>query len=162
MSDDSEPLVHHIVEINLDERTIGRCTPEIEHERKVAIFDLLEENQFALLNGRESPYRLNLKVRESRLVVQINSMDDESLEQIIVQLTPFRAIIKDYFTICESYFEAIKHATPSQIETLDMGRRSLHDEGSEMLRERLAKKVDVDFNTSRRLFTLLCVLHLRG
>ena len=151
-----------IADIDLDERTVARRSPEIERERDVAIFDLLEENHFDLRSGGEGPYRLKMAVREGRLVVDVHAVHGELLEQITVQLSAFRTLVKDYFMVCENYFKALKHAIPSHIETLDMGRRGLHDEGSEMLRDRLSGKVELDLNTARRLFTLLCVLHLRG
>jgi uncharacterized protein (UPF0262 family) len=151
-----------IVKITLDERTVVRRNPDVEHERAVAIYDLLEENSFAPTAGYAGPFHLNLAIEESRLVLDVRSAEDQSLERILLPLTPFRGIVKDYFLICESYYNAIRRATPSQIEAIDMGRRGLHNEGSELLRERLADKATIDLNTARRLFTLLCVLHIRG
>jgi uncharacterized protein (UPF0262 family) len=152
-----------IVKITLDERTVVRRNADIEHERAVAIFDLLEENSFALVgNERAGPFHLNLGVEENRLVLDIRGTDDQPIERVLVPLSPFRGIVKDYFLICESYFNAIRTASPSRIEAIDMGRRALHNEGSELLRERLAERVEVDLNTARRLFTLLCVLHIRA
>ena len=130
-----------IAGITLDERTVVRRSPDIEHERAVAIFDLLEEN------------RLNIEVR---------SESDGASETIILPLAPFRGIVKDYFMVCESYYEAIRRSSLAQIEAIDMGRRSLHDEGSALLIERLGDKAAIDHDTARRLFTLICVLHLRG
>jgi uncharacterized protein (UPF0262 family) len=150
-----------VVDIVLDEATMAPRSPEVEHERKVAIFDLLEGNQFDL-NGAEGPYRLRLAVHESRLLLDVRSEGDRKLRDIVLSLTPFRKVVKDYFMICESYYAAIKKLSPSQIEALDMGRRGLHNEGSELLRERLAGKVDMDFDTARRLFTLICALLVRG
>jgi uncharacterized protein (UPF0262 family) len=151
-----------IVKITLDERTVVRRNADIEHERAVAIYDLLEENSFAPIAGHPGPFHLHLAIEENRLVLDIRSVEGEPLERVMLPLAPFRGIVKDYFLICESYYNAIRRATPSQIEAIDMGRRGLHNEGSELLRERLADKVSIDLNTARRLFTLLCVLHIRG
>jgi uncharacterized protein (UPF0262 family) len=151
-----------IVNISLDERTIVRRNADIEHERKVAIFDLLEENHFALVSGLAAPYDLELAVQENRLVMHVRDANEQPLENIKLDLRPFRRIVKDYFMVCESYFNAIKTSSPSQIEAIDMGRRSLHNEGSDLLRDRLARKIEMDNNTARRLFTLVCVLHIRG
>jgi len=151
-----------IVNITLDEKSIVRRNADIEHERKVAIFDLLEDNHFKLRSGSDGPYHLLLRLEENRLILDIRNSDGAGTEEIRLLLTPFRKIIKDYFLICESYFNAIKTATPSQIEAIDMGRRGLHNEGSELLKDRLAEQVEIDFDTARRLFTLVCVLHIRG
>ena len=153
---------HRIAKVTLDERTVVRRSPEVEHERAVAIFDLIEENRFAPVGGHGGPYSLHLGIEENRLVLDIRVDDDQPLGKVILALSPFRQIVKDYFTICESYYHAIKTASPSQIEAIDMGRRGLHDEGAVLLRERLAGKIDVDPNTARRLFTLICVLHIRS
>ncbi len=151
-----------IAELVLDERTVMRRSPDVEHERKVAIFDLLEENSFAPTGSEGGPYLLHLAIEENRLVFDIRLEGGEAHGKIMLSLSPFRKIIKDYFMICESYYDAIKTAAPAQIEAIDMGRRGLHNEGSELLRERLAGKVEIDFDTSRRLFTLICVLHIKG
>jgi uncharacterized protein (UPF0262 family) len=151
-----------IAKITLDERSVVRRSADVEHERAVAIFDLLEENSFAPTAGYEGPFHLHLAIEEGRLVFDVRNTSDESLERIVLPVAAFRGIVKDYFLICESYYQAIRRATPTQIEAIDMGRRSLHNEGSELLRERLAEKVAIDHNTARRLFTLLCVLHIRG
>jgi uncharacterized protein (UPF0262 family) len=157
----SEPE-RRIVKITLDERSVVRRNADIEHERAVAIFDLLEENSFALVgNDVAGPYHLHLGVEENRLVLDIRATDEQPIERVVVPLSPFRGIVKDYFLICESYFNAIRTASPSRIEAIDMGRRALHNEGSELLRERLAERIAVDLNTARRLFTLVCVLHIR-
>ena len=153
---------HRIVKIDLDERTVVRRNADVEHERAIAIFDLLEENTFALTGGAPGPFHLSLSVEENRLVLDIRSTAEEAIERVLVPLAPFRGIIKDYFMVCETYFAAIRTASPSRIEAIDMGRRALHNEGSEQLRERLAERVTVDLDTARRLFTLLCVLHIRG
>jgi uncharacterized protein (UPF0262 family) len=151
-----------IVKITLDERSVVRRNADIEHERAVAIFDLLEENSFVPAGGAAGPFNLTLGIEENRLVLDIRSAADEAVDRVLVPLAPFRGIVKDYFLICDSYFKAIRTASPSRIEAIDMGRRALHNEGSELLRERLAERVAVDLNTARRLFTLLCVLHIRG
>ncbi len=154
---------HRIVHVALDERSVVRRSPEVEHERAVAIFDLLEENVFKPVEcPDDGPYRLHLSIEDNRLIFDIRADDNRDLSKITLPLTPFRTIVRDYFMICDSYYKAIKRATPSQIEAIDMGRRGLHNEGSDLLRERLAAKVEVDHNTSRRLFTLICVLHIRG
>ena len=151
-----------IAQITLDERTVVRRNADIEHERAVAIFDLLEENSFAPAGEVAGPFHLHLGIEENRLVLDIRAADETQVDRVLVSLAPFRGIVKDYFLICESYFAAIRTASPSRIEAIDMGRRALHNEGSELLRERLAERVAVDLNTARRLFTLLCVLHIRG
>lgn len=151
-----------LIGIELDE-TIGRSTPEVEHERAVAIFDLIEENSFLPVGDiGQGPYKLKLSLVEKRLVFDISREDDVWVTTHILSLTPFRRIVKDYFMICETYYEAIRLATPSKIEAIDMGRRGLHNEGSQTLLERLDGKINMDFKTARRLFTLLCVLHWRG
>jgi len=150
-----------IVKIELDERGLVRRSPQIEHERKVAIYDLIEENSFAIA-GFEGPYQLRLGVEENRLAFDVRDVQGAELLRFAMPLAPFKMIVKDYFTLCESYFAAIKTATPSRIEAIDMGRRGLHNEGAELLRERLADKVAVDSGTARRLFTLLCVLHIKA
>ena len=151
-----------IAKLSLDERSVVRRNADVEHERQVAIFDLLEENSFVPAAGHAGPFDLRLSIEENRLVLDLRALDESPLERIVLPLAPFRGIVKDYFLICESYFSAIKRASAAQIEAIDMGRRGLHNEGSELLRERLAEKVAVDHNTARRLFTLLCVLHIRG
>jgi len=151
-----------ISDIRLDERSIVRRSPQVEHEHKVAVFDLLEENHFAPAGVFEGPYKVALRIEEDRIVMEIRNEGDELLTEIGISTKPLRRVIKDYFLICESYFEAIKTKAPSQIEAIDMGRRGLHNEGAEILRERLAEKVEIDSATARRLFTLICVLHVRG
>ncbi len=154
---------NRLVDVVLDDASIGRATPDVEHERAVAIFDLLEENSFAPANDEKGgPYRLTLSVAESRLVFTVVRESGEPVAIHMLSLTPFKRVIKDYFLICESYYEAIRSASPSHIEAIDMGRRGLHNEGSQTLQDRLAGKIEVDFDTARRLFTLICVLHWRG
>ena len=151
-----------IVKITLDEHSVVRRTREIEQEREIAIYDLLEANHFAPQGSTGGPYSLVLGIAENRLVFDIRTEEDQAHGRVMLSMTPFRRVIKDYFLICESYFKAIRTAPPSQIQTLDMGRRGLHDEGSALLRERLKGKIEVDQDTARRLFTLICVLHLKG
>jgi uncharacterized protein (UPF0262 family) len=153
-----------LVNITLDEHSVVRRNADIEHERKVAIFDLLDSNLFGLIGDDKSgPYSLHLSIEENRLIFDIRSEDDvTTLERLPLPIISFRRIVKDYFHICESYFTAIKTATPSKIEAIDMGRRGLHNEGAELLHERLTGKINTDFETARRLFTLICVLHVRG
>lgn len=150
-----------IERLSLDEATVLRRNADVEHERKVAIFDLLEENSFEPVGSEGGPYHLHLGIEEGRLVFDIRINGDEPHGRVILALTAFRKIVKDYFEICDSYFQAIKTASPSRIEAIDMGRRALHNEGSTLLKERLAGKVEMDFDTARRLFTLICVLHIR-
>ncbi len=153
---------NRLVDIELDD-SIGRSTPDIEHERAVAIFDLIEDNRFSPLgDNKGGPYKLKLALTDARLIFGITRESDEAVATHILSLTPFRRIVKDYFLICESYYEAIRTSTPSQIEAIDMGRRGLHNEGSQTLMDRLSGKIDIDFDTARRLFTLVCVLHWRG
>ncbi len=151
-----------VIEILLDEASIGRNTLEVEHERQVAIFDILEGNVFALDDGTPGPYRLRLSIAERRLAFEISSEDHAPITIYLLSLSPFSKLIKDYFLVCESYYEAIRTAPPSRIEALDMGRRGLHDEGSQLLMRRLEGKITTDFETARRLFTLICALHWKG
>ncbi|KQO78952.1 UPF0262 family protein [Rhizobium sp. Leaf262] len=153
--------VFRLCDVVLDE-SIGRSTPDVEHERAVAIFDLIEENCFEPVGHVGGPYKLNISLVDSKLVFAINTEDDKAVATHILSLTPFRRIIKDYFMICESYYEAIRSSTPSQIEAIDMGRRGIHNDGSQTLMDRLSGKIKVDFDTARRLFTLVCVLYWRG
>lgn len=151
-----------LVAITLDEASIGRSNADIEHERAVAIYDLIDENSFAPVGDSGGPYALRLAIAENRLVFDISRADGSPVVTHMLSLTPFRRIVKDYFLVCESYYQAIRTSTPSQIEAIDMGRRGLHNEGSHLLLERLESKVEMDFDTARRLFTLICVLHWKG
>lgn len=151
-----------LVEVTLDEQSIGRSGPDIEHERAVAIYDLVEESSFQPIGHEQGPYALHLSMAENRLLFDIRQSDGAPVVAHLLSLSPFRRIVKDYFLICDSYHQAIRSATPDRIEAIDMGRRGLHDEGSRILMERLKDKVTVDFNTARRLFTLICVLHWKG
>jgi uncharacterized protein (UPF0262 family) len=153
---------HRLVAVTLDENSIGRSGPDIEHERAVAIYDLLESNSFAPEGHMRGPFKLNLSITGDRLMFDIRNANDAPVMAHLLSLSPLRRIVKDYFMICDSYYEAIRTATPDRIEAIDMGRRALHDEGSQLLMERLKNKVTVDFETARRLFTLICVLHWKG
>lgn len=154
---------NRLVDVVLDSDSFGRATPDVEHERAVAVFDLIEENSFQPVGDEAGgPYKLTLSVVEKRLVFAITREDDTPVISHVLSLTPFKRVIKDYFMICESYYEAIRTSSPAQIEAIDMGRRGLHNEGSQTLQERLQGKIEIDFDTARRLFTLICVLHWRG
>jgi uncharacterized protein (UPF0262 family) len=151
-----------LVDVRLDEKTLVRRKPEVEHERAIAIYDLLEENHFNPAGDLTGPFTLVIRLEDNRLLLDIGDQAGASLTEVTLPITPFRTIIKDYFLICESYYSAIKRSTPSQIEAIDMGRRGLHNEGSTLLRERLEGKIEIDHETARRLFTLVCILHIRG
>lgn len=157
----AERSVDRISEITLDEKSLGRANANIEHEREVAIFDILDGNVFAVEGVGPGPYKLHLTAVEDRLVLAITAADDGKAEQTF-GLAPLKRIIKDYFLVCESYYEAVRTAPPAKIQAIDVSRRGLHDEGSKILRERLAPKVSVDADTARRLFTLVCSLHWKG
>jgi len=150
-----------LVAVTLDEASIGRSNPDVEHERAVAIYDLLEDNNFAP-NDEEGPFALHLSITGARLVFDIRRADGTPVVAHLLSLSPLRRVVKDYYTVCDSYYAAIRTATPDRIEALDMGRRALHDEGSKLLMERLSRKLTLDFDTARRLFTLICVLHWKG
>ena len=158
----SEP---RIIDVKLDHRTIIWRSADVEQERRVAIFDLLEGNHFAPVgpyaDGYAGPFKIIMRVEEGRLAIDIATADDRHLETLVLALSPFRRVVRDYFAICDSYYKAIRNAAPSQIETIDMARRGIHNDAAETLQERLAGKVEVDFDTARRLFTLICVLHIR-
>src|SRR6267142_2708759 len=153
---------NRIVAVTLDEESIGRSGPDIEHERAIAIYDLIEKNLFAPEGAGGGPFALHLGITGNRLMFDIRLEDGTPVVAHLLSLSPFRRIVKDYFMICDSYYQAIRTATPDKIEAIDMGRRGIHDEGSRTLQERLKGKVRIDFETSRRLFTLICVLHWKG
>ncbi|GMN01999.1 UPF0262 family protein [Erythrobacter sp. MTPC3] len=157
---------HRIAHIALDEETILWRNADVEQERRVAIYDLIEENTFKPVRsaerGAKGPYRLNLGVRDGRLVMQISDEAEQELETLLIGLARFRRPIREYFAICDSYYQAIRKATPAEIETIDMARRGIHNNAAELLKERLEGKVETDFATARRLFTLICVLHIKG
>ena len=157
----------YISKIELDDRNLPKPTPEIDRERKVAIFDLLEGNSFTLptpekKSVKEGPYHLNLSIRERRLVFDLSTEAKTKAAEFHLSLGPFRQVVKDYFQICESYFEAVKTLSPNQIEIIDMARRGIHNEGARVLQERLNGKANIDDQTARRLFTLICILHFGG
>ncbi|MCH2096303.1 MAG: UPF0262 family protein [Rhodobacteraceae bacterium] len=157
----------HIAQIELDDANLPTPTPEIQQERRVALFDLMEQNTFSLPKRDdrevpEGPYNVGLSIREKRLVFHVKTITDRTAAEFHLSLSPFRQVVKDYFQICESYFDAVKTLPPSQIETIDMARRGIHNEGARILQERLDGKADLDSDTARRLFTLICVLHFGG
>ena len=158
----AEDSKSRLVAITLDEKSTATSNLNIEHEREVAIFDILEGNSFALEGRGGGPYKLDLSIIEDRLVLAVATESDEALITHMLSLTPLKRIMKDYFLVCESYYEAIRTAPPSHIQAIDMGRRGLHDEGSSVLLERLTGKIAVDLDTARRLFTLICALHWKG
>jgi uncharacterized protein (UPF0262 family) len=149
-----------IIDVELDERTIIRRSDDIERERQVAIFDLLEDNIFQPA-GHEGPFRIRLRMEESRLAIEIKNEADEPLDTVRLSLTRFKRPVRDYFAICESYFKAARADTPHGLETIDMARRGIHNEAAELLQNSLKGKIEMDFDTARRLFTLLCVLHIK-
>jgi len=151
-----------IANILLDDDRRIRLSPQVEHERRVAVHDLIEENVFEPVGEFTGPFTVHLGLRGNGLIFNVSDAADEPLVSFALPLGDFRSLIKDYFIVCESYYDAIKKLSPSQIEAIDMGRRGLHNEGSRLLQERLADKAKIDLDTARRLFTLLCVLHIRG
>jgi len=151
-----------LIAVTLDEASLGSSNEDIEHERRVAIYDLVEDNKFRPVGHDGGPYALAIGISGNRLVFDIREADGTPVIAHLLSLAPFSRIVKDYFTVCDSYYAAIRTATPDRIEALDMGRRSLHDEGSRILMERLRRKVEIDFDTARRLFTLVTVLHWKG
>ncbi|WP_371395978.1 UPF0262 family protein [Fretibacter rubidus] len=163
-SDNSDPIDgdHYINELNIDADSLPATSPEMQHERRVAIFDLLEDNVFRPLTSDAGPYIVDIALRDaSKLIMKVKRSNGAERDDITLSLTPFRRIVKDYFMICESYHNAIRTATSAQIEAIDMGRRGLHNEGSRLLTDSLRNQAEIDFNTSRRLFTLICSLHRR-
>jgi uncharacterized protein (UPF0262 family) len=153
---------NRLVAVTLDEKSIGRSNEDVEHEREVAIYDLLEQNNFNPVGDDSGPYKLHLSIDGARLVFDIRDEDDKPVVAHLLSLTPLRRVVKDYYIICDSYYQAIRTATPDKIEAIDMGRRAIHNDGSGILMERLKGKVEVDLDTARRLFTLICVLHWKG
>ena len=162
MSKDKKSSQSKLVAVTLDENSIGRSSPDIEHERAVAIYDLIEENSFSPNDDQGGPYALHLSMADNRLVFDIKLADGTPVVAHFLSLTPLRRIVKDYFLVCDSYYQAIRTATPDKIEAIDMGRRAIHNDGSTILEERLKGKVELDHDTARRLFTLICVLHWKG
>ncbi|MDP1873712.1 UPF0262 family protein [Phenylobacterium sp.] len=159
MTDDDQKN-HRLQSVEIDQQSLGAISRDQEQERQIAIFDLLESNRFVPDGAEQGPYDLHMGLMENRLVLDVTGPGYE--KRHILSLSPFRMLIKDYFMICESYYQAIRNATPAQIEALDMGRRGLHNEGSELLRTRLAGKIETDLDTARRLFTLICALHYKS
>ena len=153
---------HYISELHIDAETLAVTSPEMEHERRVAIFDLLEENVFEPKDSPSGPYIVNLSLVDNRLIFHVQRTNGAERGKYSFSIKPFRRIIKDYFMICEAYHDAIRTATTAQIEAIDMGRRGLHNEGSRLLEDSFRNSVNLDFNTSRRLFTLICALHRRS
>jgi len=158
----SEKPTQRLMAVTLDENSIGRGSADQEHERAIAIYDLIDDNSFALPGHAGGPYALRISLADSRLVFDVRDEGDAPVMTHILSLTPFRRILKDYFLICESYYAAIRNATPSRIEAIDMGRRGLHNEGALLLLERLKGKIETDQDTARRLFTLVTALHWKG
>jgi uncharacterized protein (UPF0262 family) len=156
------PPRNRLFAVTLDEASIGRGNPDQEHERAVAIYDLVEENSFGLPGRADGPFQLHIALHDSKLALNVRDEAGETIVVHILSLTPFRRILKDYFMICESYYAAIRTASPAQIEAIDMGRRGLHNEGAQLLAERLRGKIDCDFDTARRIFTLVTALHWKG
>jgi uncharacterized protein (UPF0262 family) len=152
--------IHRLKSVELDEESLSAVSRDQEQERQIAIFDLLEDNYFAPEGAAGGPYDLRMSLVDNRLVLEVKAPGYEKSH--ILSLSPLRGLIRDYFIICESYYQAIRNATPQQIEALDMGRRGLHNEASELLMSRLKGKIDTDLDTARRLFTLICALHRRG
>lgn len=162
MSESAPPPKRQLVKVTLDEKSIGRSNPDVEHERAVAIYDLLEDNTFQPIGHSQGPYELQLSIVNNRLMLNVKRDDGAHVIAHYLSLTPLRRIVKDYYMVCDSYYQAIRTASPDQIEAIDVGRRALHNEGSELLIERLQGKISVDIDTARRLFTLICVLHWKG
>jgi uncharacterized protein (UPF0262 family) len=157
--DTPSPL--RLIAVDLDEASVAHRGPDVEHERRIAIFDLLESNYFEPAGSNGGPYRLRLGIQENRLVLDIALEDGAAHAMHVLSLTPLKRVIRDYFVVCDSYYQAIRSASPSQIEAIDMGRRGLHDEGSQVLKDRLTGKITIDHDTARRLFTLICALHIK-
>jgi uncharacterized protein (UPF0262 family) len=155
------PEAARLVAVTLDEGSIGRTNAEVEHEREVAIFDLLERNAFALEGHDGGPYTLHLSLADNRLVFIVGDTERAPIQHVMLSLSPFRRLVKDYFLVCESYYQAIKTQPASKIEAIDMGRRGIHDEGARILTERLEGKIETDHDTARRLFTVICALQFR-
>ncbi len=153
---------NRLISVTLDEASIGRGAADQEHERQIAIYDLIDENSFALPGRDDGPYGLNISLQEAKLALEIVGEAGTRVATHILSLTPFRSLLKDYFMICESYYAAIRTALPSQIEAIDMGRRALHDEAADLLIARLKGKIECDRDTARRIFTLVAALHWKG
>jgi uncharacterized protein (UPF0262 family) len=151
-----------LTQVSLDENSIGRGSADQEHERAIAIYDLIEDNKFGVIGHDGGPYSLVIALHDAKLALAVSDQEGASVVTHILSLTPFKRILKDYFMVCESYYAAIRSATPSRIEAIDMGRRGLHNEGAHLLLERLKGKIDIDIDTARRIFTLVTALHWKG
>jgi uncharacterized protein (UPF0262 family) len=162
MTEEESNRRNRLVSVTLDEASIGRGTADQEHERQIAIYDLIEENSFALPGHDAGPYALKISMHDAKLAFEVGTEAGDALTTHILSLTPFRALLKDYFLVCESYYAAIRSATRAQIEAIDMGRRAVHNEAAQLLLERLKGKVDCDIDTARRIFTLVTALHWKG
>ncbi|MBL8883218.1 MAG: UPF0262 family protein [Hyphomicrobium sp.] len=162
MTSEANKSRDRLVEITLDQRSLGPASANIEHEREVAIFDILDGNAFAIDGMDVGPYRLNLAIADDRLQLTVRDEDSEPVASHQVPLTPLKRVMKDYFLVCDDYYDAVRTAPPARIQAIDLNRRTLHDEGSKILAEKLSGKVTVDADTARRLFTLLCALHWKG
>lgn len=156
------PSKERLIAITLDEGSIQRANANIDHEREVAIYDILDGNSFAVVGRDDGPFRLNLAIADDRLVFAVGTETQDNVVTHLLSLSPLRRIMKDYFIVCDSYYQAIRSQPPSRIQAIDMGRRALHDEGSRLLSQRLDGKIALDHDTARRLFTLICALHWRG
>jgi uncharacterized protein (UPF0262 family) len=157
-----DSVLRRLTQVTLDDNSIGRGTADQEHERETAIYDLIDDNQFGVVGHEGGPYALHISLNDAKLVLAVSDSEDKAVVTHILSLTPFRSILKDYFMICESYYSAIRTASPSRIEAIDMGRRGLHNEAAQLLLERLTGKLDIDIDTARRIFTLVTALHWRG
>lgn len=157
-----ETARNRLISVTLDENSIGRGSADQEHERAIAVYDLIEENSFALIGHNGGPYALNISLMDAKLVFDVRDRNGNAVVTHILSLTPFKRILKDYFMICDAYYAAIRTATPRRIEAIDMGRRGLHNEGAQLLAERLKGKIETDVDTARRLFTLITALHWKG
>jgi uncharacterized protein (UPF0262 family) len=162
MTSEANKSRDRLVDITLDQRSLGPASANIEHEREVAIFDILDGNAFAVDGMDVGPYRLNLAIADDRLQLTVRDEDSEPVASHQVPLTPLKRVMKDYFLVCDDYYDAVRTAPPARIQAIDLNRRTLHDEGSKILAEKLSGKVTVDADTARRLFTLLCALHWKG
>lgn len=162
MTSEPEKSRDRLIEITLDPRSLGRANANIEHEREVAIFDLLDGNSFVLEGIDAGPYRLNVAIVDDRLQLAVTGESSEPVAFNQLPLTPLKRVMKDYFLVCDAYYDAVRTAPPARIQAIDVNRRTLHDEGSQILAEKLAGKINVDADTARRLFTLLCALHWKG
>ena len=157
-----DSVLSRLTRVTLDENSIGRGTADQEHEHETAIYDLIDDNQFSVVGHKGGPYALDISIHDAKLMLAVSDAEGEPVVTHILSLTPFRRILKDYFMVCENYYAAIRSASPSRIEAIDMGRRGLHNEAAQLLLERLSGKLDIDIDTARRIFTLVTALHWKG